>query len=373
MLEIQVVRRRLNSSSMEKPLAIIILAYKTKYLRETLESIVAQTDEHFQLYVFDDASPEPVENIVREFSARIDLHYHRFSENLGGKSLVQHAQRCLNQTSEPWVWLFADDDLMEPGCVGAFHCTVAETKGQHDGYRFNALKLNSSRRFLGTTEERLEARPLQPEIQRGRDFLEAQFSQHNCYLQLLVFSRAAWREKGMQDFPLGHHTDDALMASLGEPKPLRTIAGPKVIWRLSDENISGIYNPAKDRLKILAGSLYVNWAHSFLCEHGMSREKASVITEHLFYEQFRWMSRFINLEYFRESARLSERLWQRSPSDLLIRALEHNLSLLVDRMGRAACRLMLKNIAAEANDSGWRMWEQQIKPQLRLNEVFPKS
>ncbi|MEY4916229.1 MAG: hypothetical protein RL616_142 [Verrucomicrobiota bacterium] len=358
---------------MERPLAIIILAYKTKYFREALESIAAQTDQRFQLYIFDDASPEPVEKIVREFEARICLRYHRFSENLGGKSLVQHAQRCLNKTSEPWLWLFADDDMMAPGCVKAFHSTLAETKAQHDGYRFNALKLNSSRRFLGTDSERLEARPLQPEVQRGRDFLEAQFSQHNCCLQSLVFSRAAWLQKGMQDFPLGHHIDDAFLASMGEPKPLRTIAGPKVIWRLSDENISGIYNPANDRLKILAGSLFVNWAHGFLCEHGMSRQQAAVITEHLFYEQFRWLSRFINLEYLRESARLSERLWQRSPGDLLIRALEHNLSLLVDRIGRAACRLVLKNTHAEEKDSGWQMWEQQIKPRLRLDEVFQKS
>ena len=357
---------------MEKPLAIVILAYKSKYLRETLESIVAQTDHRFQLYVFDDASSEAVENVVQDFVARIDLKYHRFSENLGGQSLVQHAQRCLNKTSEPWVWLFADDDLMEPGCVGAFHSTVAETKSQHDGYRFNALRLNSSRRFLRADNKRLEARPLQPEVQRGRDFLEAQFSEHNCYLQLLVFSRAAWQQKGMQDFPLGHHTDDAFLASMGEPKPLRTIAGPKVIWRLSDENISGSFNPVSDRRKILAGSLFVNWAHGFLCEHGMSRQKANVITEQFFYEQFRWMSRFINLEYLLESVRLSERFWQRSPGELLIRALEHNLSLLVDRIGRTACRLVLKHARAGEKDYGWEVWEKKIKPNLRLDEVFQK-
>ena len=43
---------------MEKKLAIIIPAYKARFLRETLDSILKQNSSEFIVYVGDDASPE---------------------------------------------------------------------------------------------------------------------------------------------------------------------------------------------------------------------------------------------------------------------------------------------------------------------------
>ena len=40
-------------------IAIIIPAYKSRFLRQTLDSMAAQTCRDFAVYVGDDASPEP--------------------------------------------------------------------------------------------------------------------------------------------------------------------------------------------------------------------------------------------------------------------------------------------------------------------------
>ena len=107
---------------MKKSLAIIIPAFKKRFLRETLNSIASQTCKNFTVYIGDDYSPDNLEVIVDEFRNLIDLKYVRFKNNIGAKNLVKHWNRCLNLINdEEWVWLFSDDDLMEPNCVDLFY------------------------------------------------------------------------------------------------------------------------------------------------------------------------------------------------------------------------------------------------------------
>src|SRR5215469_8140780 len=122
------------SSSGSVPLAIVIPAYKTRYLRDALQSIASQTNQNFRLYIGDDCSPEPIEKIVREFSDKLKIEYHRFDKNFGGVSLAKQWKRCLHLSTEPWVWCFGDDDLMEPDCVAAFLEALKNTGGNHDVY-----------------------------------------------------------------------------------------------------------------------------------------------------------------------------------------------------------------------------------------------
>ena len=119
-------------SSARFPLAIVIPAYKAKYLREALQAIAAQTDQRFQVYLGDDCSPEPVAEVVREFSHSMRIVYHRFDDNLGGKSLVQQWERCLRLTREPWIWLFSDDDFMDSHCVAAFYSEWERSLEKYD-------------------------------------------------------------------------------------------------------------------------------------------------------------------------------------------------------------------------------------------------
>ena len=59
-------------------------------LYDALNSINNQTNKQFSVYVGDDNSPEILYDIVRLFEDKIDISYIRFSNNLGGKSLVEH-------------------------------------------------------------------------------------------------------------------------------------------------------------------------------------------------------------------------------------------------------------------------------------------
>lgn len=54
--------------SMEEKIAIVIPAYKCRFLRQTLDSIVVQTCRSFTVYIGDDASPQNLKEIVSDYA-----------------------------------------------------------------------------------------------------------------------------------------------------------------------------------------------------------------------------------------------------------------------------------------------------------------
>ena len=68
---------------MKDALAIIIPAYKPDYLAETLESLTKQTNKDFKVYIGDDASPFSLEDIVGQFSDKLNIVYKKFDKNIG--------------------------------------------------------------------------------------------------------------------------------------------------------------------------------------------------------------------------------------------------------------------------------------------------
>ena len=317
-------------------LAIVIPAYKTKYLRPTLESIAAQTDQRFRLYVGDDASPEPVETIVREFSGKISLRYERFPENLGRQSLVGQWTRCLKLTTEPWLWIFSDDDLMEPGCVAAFYAELEKTAGQHDAYRFNTVVEKTASRFPGGGTE---AKPPHPKLQSGKDFLCSQLrGPNNSNLQEVIFSRAAWERVGIPDFPLGWAADDAFIASLGEPRPLCAIAAPRIHWRWSDDNITGSNSRAVGRTKLRAVARLAEWSFQFLTAQKMPPHAAAQITEAAYYSLLGDREMWLDRAVLRDTQALARQCWQRGPAGVCLRLMKLNGRLLAIKFSRRVRR-----------------------------------
>lgn len=98
---------------MDSRLAIVIPAYKSRFLQATLDSIAKQSCKDFVVYIGDDNSPQNLEEIVGRYRNEFPLVYHRFEENMGRNDLPGHWERCIGLSrNEPLIWLFSDDDLM---------------------------------------------------------------------------------------------------------------------------------------------------------------------------------------------------------------------------------------------------------------------
>lgn len=316
----------------QHPLAIVIPAYKSAFLREVLNSIAKQTCQRFQIYVGDDASPEKIEDIVSEFSDRLPIRYHRFQKNLGGISLVRHWKRCIGLSDEPWVWLFSDDDLMEAECVEKFYDELRNTAGWHDLYRFNTSSIDGEGRLLCENA-------LHPQNETGADFLVARLrGGRTSTAQELIFSRVAWEiAGGFPDFPLGWASDDAFIAILGAAKPIREIPGPRLKWRLSGKNISTDNSFAAAIQKLQACREFVEWTAHFLRKNPptdgpLTNGELAGLLEDWFFLQMIYRRQLMTFKSSLQIDELAASIWHRPRGYGFLKAMKFNYTLACDKI-----------------------------------------
>lgn len=93
-------------------LDVFILSYnRADFLRETLESLAAQTDQGFRIVVLDNASTDHTAEVVREFATRRQALLHRQPTNIGGVANFHHVGAL---AEADWVMAFHDDDIIHP-------------------------------------------------------------------------------------------------------------------------------------------------------------------------------------------------------------------------------------------------------------------
>ena len=236
-------------------LAIIVPAYKARFLSEALASIAAQTNQRFRLYVCDDGSPENLESIFRAANLPANAVFHRFEQNVGRRSLVESWRRAVALGREPWVWMFSDDDVMEPGCVAAFYRALQQDGDTCNVYRFNTLIINGR-------SEVTQINPPHPERESADEFIYHRLTgQRLSYAPEHIFRRSTYESRGgFVDFPYALGSDDASWINIaGRDTLLHGITGPRVCWRLSEINISSF---SSDFVQRLSGYLeYAGWLY----------------------------------------------------------------------------------------------------------------
>ena len=240
-------------------LAIIIPAYKATFLPAALDSITTQTCKDFTLYIGDDCSPEPIGKIVEQYRDKIELVYQRFETNLGGKDLVAQWERCIAMSQEePYIWLFSDDDVMEPNCIECLFKQIDVTKGAYDVYHFDVNEINDE----GKMTKQL---PVYPHNLSAYDYYKGKSSgKYRSYVVENVFSRRIYEQSGgFKNFDLAWGSDVATWCIFCGNKGMYKIPDAHVLWRRSSQNIT----PDKSRLiaerKLVSECEFLNWTYTY--------------------------------------------------------------------------------------------------------------
>jgi len=225
---------------MNDGLAIIIPYFKKDFFLRTLHSLKNQTDQRFKVYIGDDNSPHSIEEVFSNFNSADWLAekvvYKKFSTNLGSKSLVKHWDRCVKLAkSEEWIWLFSDDDEMQPGCVSSFYKKLADTNRKYGLYKFNSIIINDQGAVLKHMDE------WSTSILDPFDLIINKIKGHtHTFAVEYIFSRSRYLQKnGFVEFPLAWGSDDATWVKFSDDEGIPVIAESYVSWRLSDTNITG--------------------------------------------------------------------------------------------------------------------------------------
>jgi glycosyltransferase involved in cell wall biosynthesis len=84
-------------------------------LKETLDSVVKQLHSGVDILISDNASTDGAAAIIKEYQAKYpQIQYRRNEENFGPD---RNFDLAIREASGRFVWLFSDDDLMEPGAI----------------------------------------------------------------------------------------------------------------------------------------------------------------------------------------------------------------------------------------------------------------
>jgi len=90
----------------------LVPAYKGRYLKEALDSILSQTYKDFKVIVSDDCSPENLKVIIDGYDDD-RLSYRRNDENIGGKDLVAHWNLLVDICETEYLIMASDDDVYD--------------------------------------------------------------------------------------------------------------------------------------------------------------------------------------------------------------------------------------------------------------------
>ena len=247
-------------------LAIIIPAYKAYFLSRTLDSLSKQTCKNFVVYVGDDASPDNIKSVVDDYKDQINLCYYRFEDNLGGRNLVGHWERCIDLSKgEPWIWLFSDDDEMESLCVEYFFKEI-ESGSPYDLYHFDVDIIDEHSNIFSHSVFPVSISSYDFAIKRLRGRLSS-------FVVEYIFSRSIFEKYDrFQKFDLAWGSDDATWIKLGNDRGIKTIKGPHVRWRRSALNITPS-NSNKDLAlrKINSNICFMVWLSSVYKENNYDR------------------------------------------------------------------------------------------------------
>lgn len=93
--------------------SFVLPAFKARFFKEAIDSILAQTYKEFELIIVNDASPEDLTSIVKSYDDP-RIRYYINKENIGGKDLVAQWNHSLEYAKGDYVILASDDDIYHP-------------------------------------------------------------------------------------------------------------------------------------------------------------------------------------------------------------------------------------------------------------------
>ena len=113
---------------MAELISIVLPVYNgEKYLRESIESVIAQTYENWELLILDDCSTDKSPDIAKEYEARDSrIHYYRNEKNL---RLPRNLNKGFSLSKGEYLTWTSGDNRFKQDALGKMYGTIKENAG----------------------------------------------------------------------------------------------------------------------------------------------------------------------------------------------------------------------------------------------------
>jgi glycosyltransferase involved in cell wall biosynthesis len=214
-------------------ITIALPAFKGRFLHEAIRSVLSQTYDEWELIILDDASPDPIEDIVRDlWDPR--FKFHRNTENIGSLDLTLVWNRCLHQADGTYFVLFSDDDRYHPHFLQDL-LDLANSRPKFCLFRSPVNVIDSSGNLI--------ERPAGiPKRESAVEFVYQRLARSRRQFAPEFFCRTSALRSigGFISYPKAWCSDDATWFELARRGGgVCSTQSPACDWRLSEHNISG--------------------------------------------------------------------------------------------------------------------------------------
>lgn len=237
--------------------SFVLPAYKATYLKEAIDSILAQTYKDFELIIVNDASPEDLDSIVKSYDD-LRIQYYVNEKNIGSQNLVAQWNHSISYAKGHYLILASDDDVYFPHYLERMDILVERYPD-----------VNVFRPRVQVIDENGEIKRVYGCVAEKVSLLEYWYywSVVGSSIGHVVFNKESLIKKGgFVNFPLAWGSDDATILMLGyngicfESEILYS-------FRNSGVNISSkINNYHTLTRKIESRQLFYNWLKKYLKE-----------------------------------------------------------------------------------------------------------
>ena len=177
--------------------SVTIPAYKDRYLKETIDSVLAQTYQNYEIIIVNDASPYDLDSIVHQYTDP-RIHYFKNEKNCGAKNVVDNWNICLSYATGEYVMCIGDDDNLTPRCLQDF-AELIEKYPQLDLFHARSEIIDDDSNFVMTLE-------LRPEWESVYSLI---YNPRNTHLGDWLFKTETLRKNGgFYKLPYGWQSDD---------------------------------------------------------------------------------------------------------------------------------------------------------------------
>ena len=177
--------------------SVTIPAYKDRYLKETIDSVLAQTYQNYEIVIVNDASPYDLDSIVIQYEDP-RICYFKNKQNCGAKNVVDNWNICLSHATGDFVMCIGDDDDLTPRCLQDF-ANLIEKYPDLDLYHARSEIIDDDSNFVCLLEKRPE----------WESVYSLMYNPRNTHLGDWLFRTETLRKNGgFYKLPYGWQSDD---------------------------------------------------------------------------------------------------------------------------------------------------------------------
>lgn len=234
--------------------SIGIPAYKSRDLKECIDSVLSQTYQNFELIIVNDCSPNPIEDIVSNYDDS-RIKYYKNERNFGALDVVDNWNMCLSFAKQEYFVLMGDDDRMEPNYLEEFK-NLINSYPKLDVFHCRSTIIDEFSKFVGIT-------PVNPCYEDVYDYMISCLEgRREQFVSDFVYRTSALRNHGgYYKLPLGWASDYLTSFVVSEKEGIAHTNKPLFNYRSHTVNITST-GSLESKSEALA--LYFTWIENFL-------------------------------------------------------------------------------------------------------------